>query len=37
MIGVIMDIFNYPVDSKLLLRKKLRIKKELLSQNMQFL
>ena len=32
-----MDILNYPVDSKQLLRKKLRIKKELLSQNMQFL
>ena len=32
-----MDIFTYPVDSKQLLRKKLRIKKELLSQNISFI
>lgn len=32
-----MVIFTYPVDSKQLLRKKLRIKKELLSQNISFI
>ena len=37
MIGAFMDIFTYPVDSKQLLRKKLRIKKELLSQNISFI
>ena len=32
-----MDFFNYPIDSKLLLRKKLKIKKELLSSNANFI
>ena len=32
-----MDCFNYPVDSKMLLRKKIQIKKELLSANTSFL
>lgn len=32
-----MDYFNYPIDSKMLLRKKIKIKKELLSQNSNFI
>lgn len=32
-----MDIFTYPLDTKTLLRKKLRLKKELLSQNTSFI
>ena len=32
-----MDCFNYPLDSKMLLRKKIRIKKELLDSNMSFI
>ena len=32
-----MDYFNYPIDSKMLLRKKIKIKKELLSQNGNFI
>lgn len=28
-----MNIFDYPIDSKILLRKKIKIKKELLTQN----
>ena len=32
-----MDCFNYPIDSKMLLRKKIRIKKELLANNSNFI
>lgn len=32
-----MDCFNYPVDSKVLLRKKKKIKKELLEKNVNFI
>lgn len=32
-----MNFLNYPIDSKLLLRKKLKIKKELLSRNANFI
>ena len=32
-----MDCFNYPLDSKMLLRKKIRIKKELLDSNMSLI
>lgn len=31
-----MDVFSYPVDSKHLLRKKMRIKQQLLSKNIQY-
>ena len=32
-----MDYFNYPIDSKMLLRKKIKFKKALLSQNSNFI
>lgn len=32
-----LDCFNFPIDSKMLLRKKIKIKKELLTQNTSFL
>ena len=32
-----MDCFNYPIDSKMLLRKKIKIKKELFSSNTKFI